>query len=77
MVLDSSTGGVQLSKIFEWYAADFNASKARDTERGVLAWVLPFLEESAQADLRGMLEGDAAIKVKYEEYDWGLNDVAR
>ena len=43
----------------------------------MLAWVLPFLEESAQADLRGMLEGDAAIKVKYEEYDWGLNDVAR
>ena len=50
--------GVQLSKIFEWYAKDFGGSKA-----SVLGFINRYRTEALPTDAR----------VSYYEYDWSLN----
>jgi hypothetical protein len=51
-------GRVHLSRVFEWYAADF--AKAGGS---VAAWVQTYLDGSA-----------AGSEIRYREYDWALND---
>ena len=51
-------GTLRLSRIFEWYAADFRKGAA-----SVPAWVAKFLPGA----------DGAGLKLAYDEYDWGLN----
>jgi len=60
---DPEGGEVRLSEIFKWFAEDFE----RDAG-SVRAWV----ERWAPADRKAMV-GDA--RIRYLDYDWGLNDV--
>jgi hypothetical protein len=58
---------VHLSRIFDWFEADFEASG------GVLAFVARY----APADAREWLEGNGAgASVSFLDYDWRLNDLA-
>jgi hypothetical protein len=56
-----SEGGLQLSKIFDWYAADFKSAG------GPLAFVRRHLPSAVDAKL------GADPKVSYLEYNWTLN----
>ena len=54
----TADGEIELSQIFEWYAADFGGSKAR-----VLDFINSFRQNPLAADR----------KVSYYRYDWSLN----
>jgi len=54
-----STSGVELSNIFNWYAADFGGNK-KD--------VLVFINKYKSAPI------DLSTKVKYYDYDWTINE---
>lgn len=54
---------VRLSRILEWFAADFGADQAAR-----LAWVAKFLPEEQRAALQA-----PDVKVTYLHYDWALN----
>lgn len=56
----------RLSKIFEWYAEDFDT-----TGKGPAAWLAKF----APKEHRGWL-ADCQVKVEFLPYDWKLNDTA-
>jgi hypothetical protein len=72
---DSTSGGVEVSKIFDWYKEDFEKGN------GGISSVPQFL--ARYADLLG--DGTAAraavrqgtAKIRYLDYDWNLNDVRR
>ncbi len=51
-----------VSKIFKWFAEDFNDD--------VVGFFLLYLEENAKEDLVARME---KIRVKYLKYDWSLN----
>ena len=51
---DIKTNSLELSKIFEWYAADFGN-------------VIDYLSKYSETRI------DKGPKIKYKEYDWGLN----
>jgi hypothetical protein len=53
--------GVRLSRIFDWFARDFEAAG------GVRAYVGRHLSPAARAHL------DAATEIGFLEYDWALN----
>ena len=69
---DAEGARVSLSKILDWYGADFGADEA--AVLGRLQGFLP--EESAQhAALGEALQRPASeLQVTYREYDWGGND---
>ncbi len=63
---DEESETVRVSKIFEWFEQDF----VRDAG-GALQWIAryaPVPQATWIADAR-------AVKLRYLEYDWGLNDV--
>jgi hypothetical protein len=65
--IDRERRRVHLSRIFDWFEADFEASG------GVLAFVARY----APADAREWLEGNGAgASVSFLDYDWRLNDLA-
>ena len=51
-----------VSKIFEWYAADF--------ESGVVSFFLKYGDETL---IKALENGQDRIKIKYLDYDWSLN----
>jgi hypothetical protein len=57
-------GGAELSRIFDWFEADFAATG------GVRAAVLRHGPESARAAL-----GRADARIRFLEYDWSLNEL--
>jgi hypothetical protein len=62
--VSSSTVGATLyvSKIFKWFAQDFNKE------------IVGFFSKYAKGDLKKELESNKnKIKVKYLDYDWSLN----
>lgn len=65
---------VRLSKIFEWYAADFPADPALDlpaadpTREGALQFVVRYAAPAVAADLRS-----DRYRAVWGEYDWALN----
>lgn len=65
--LDTSNGTLHLSPILDWFGDDFGADSASQ-----LRAIAPYLPEDAQ---RLALSGRA--RIRYLEYDWGLNDQAR
>jgi hypothetical protein len=66
--IDRKTRTVHMSRIFEWFEEDFEASG------GALAFVAPFLDDGDRAWLRD--EG-AGARIAYFDYDWSLNDLGR
>lgn len=67
---DVATRTLWLSPIFDWFAEDFRAGGGT-----VTSFVKPFLG----AEVRRALEAfrDSEIRVRFTDYDWSLNDVAR
>jgi hypothetical protein len=64
---DRERGRVELSKVFEWFASDFE----RDAG-SVLAWVAHYAPEAEAEWLR-----ESKPKLAYLPYSWKLNDVRR
>jgi hypothetical protein len=59
-------GAILLSKIFQWYRADFDGTKA-----ALIETILRFLDQGEKKDyLRKSWNG---IKIRYKPYDWSLN----
>lgn len=59
-------GAVTFSEIFKWYEADFRWKSAS---------VLDFVKAHAKPELKSALERlPARPRVKYFDYDWGIND---
>ena len=72
MRYEPQQGTVYLSSIFKWYAGDFTGGStavAFFARSGVLDWVLAHVPPAQAERIR---ESDP--KVRYMEYDWGLND---
>ncbi len=63
--LDQQARTVQISQIFEWFGTDFAAAPAGQLE--AVRKYFPQPEAAAWVS-------DPAVKVKYLEYDWLLND---
>jgi hypothetical protein len=64
--VDRSADAVRLSKIFDWFAGDF------DDGAGVLAGLAPWLPPADRA----WLADHPAPRIRYFPYDWRLNDLA-
>jgi hypothetical protein len=62
--VDTKTKTVYLSKIFSWYAADFEKSAV-----SVLLYVRPFFPD---ADRKALLQ--PGYSISYTAYDWSLNE---
>lgn len=63
--IDAATGGVQLSRIFDWYKGDFGG------QAGVLSFMARYLPEGV---VRQRLQSDAQkIRLVYRQYNWALN----
>jgi len=59
-------GKIQVSKIFDWFAKDFGASKEE-----LVRWIAKHVGDE---DLAATLAAAAdSVKLKYVEYDWALN----
>lgn len=67
---DADAGTIELSKIFEWYAVDFEDPSRGRSLRDFLVEYGPGETAEARAWMR-----DAEIR--YLEYDWALNDLPR
>ena len=65
--VNSGKKTVMLSPILDWYKDDFGKN-----QRELLDYIKPFIQH---ADARAFLN-QADIKVKYLDYDWGINDQA-
>lgn len=66
IAIDRENGVVRLSKVFDWFEADF------ESRGGVLPTIARYLEADDAAWLRGPGK-DASIR--YFDYDWSLNDL--
>ena len=69
------TGRVELSKLFEWYGADFGATDAALLRK--LASYLPFtsrLRPAIMAARGRVLHGYGRVQLVYDEYSWERND---
>ena len=58
---------VTLSRIFQWYLKDFGSNIKQ-----VLYWILNYLPEEKQNDLKYLLS--TKIRIKYSTYDWDTNN---
>ena len=65
---DAAKDTLWLSPIFKWYKEDFVASAG-----SVSAYIKPYLPE----ELRQALGRSSNPKIRYTNYDWGLNDWSR
>ena len=60
--IDYVENTIQLSKLFDWFAGDFNSKSG-----SVIDFIKPYLDEKAMAFL------DRMPKMSYIHYDWALN----
>jgi hypothetical protein len=67
MQIDRSTGTVTLSKIFNWYAADFK----KQANGSVLSFIEPFITSSD--DRSYIAAHKAGLTLSYFAYDWDAN----
>ena len=62
---DERTVTIRCSKIFDWYAKDFEAAGGAPA----------FLEKHGPAEVAAAVKGSGgSVKLDYQEYDWSLND---
>ena len=66
--IDRGTKRVQLSKIFDWFEADFAA------HGGVLRFIGRYLSD---ADAKWLAANRDAVRITYFDYDWSLNTLSR
>ncbi len=64
--LEEETSTVRLSRIFDWFADDF------DSEGGVLTFVRRYAPGSA---MEWLVRNSDEVEVEYLDYDWRLNDL--
>jgi hypothetical protein len=65
--IELERGAVVLSPIFKWFARDFEAHSGT-----VLAYVMSYADAAGARPVRF-----ADVSVRYGDYDWSLNDLAR
>ncbi len=65
---DPATGTLWISPIFDWFKEDFTKGG-----RDLPGYVAPFLP----AEARAALERAGAVRVRFTDYDWALNEVPR
>lgn len=65
--IDAKSSTVQLSPILSWFAEDFGSSTAAQMQM-----IAPYVPAQAQP-----LVSSGQARVKYLDYDWGLNDLAK
>lgn len=70
MRIDSARNEIRLSKIFDWYRQDFEIAVRGRGGRALLSYVQSY----AGATTQRALEQLANPKVRFQEYDWALND---
>lgn len=78
--LDSGSGKLHTSKIFDWFGADFKSfppdsranSDLSKKEASIVSFIASFLVEEKAAELLTQTRS-----LKYLSYDWGLNDIKR
>eukprot|EP00897_Mesotaenium_endlicherianum_P008555 jgi/Mesen1/7728/ME000407S06958 len=68
VVVNVQENVVTLSKILDWYKADFGST----TEQR-LRWLLPHLEDGKKRDLESLLKKGTPL-VEYSTYNWDIND---
>jgi hypothetical protein len=66
LAIDRKTRTVRLSKVFDWFAEDF------ESRGGVLAVISHYVSPDDAAWLRA---NAASARIRYFDYDWSLNDV--
>lgn len=72
VTLDTQRHYIVLSKIFDWYASDFEeAYKAKFQRDGS---VLDYLSLYLSPERQKVFKELSGAKTTYHEYDWGLND---
>jgi len=59
---------VTLSKIFQWFAADFNNATGKTNSQNVTAFLMQHAPESVKAALKS-----GSVTFNYFDYDWNLN----
>jgi hypothetical protein len=67
--LDKKAGKVTLSKIFDWFKADFLH------HGGALKFVMPYLEKESQQWIKQFTKNNT-LTIDYFDYDWHLNGAA-
>ncbi|HZP92710.1 MAG TPA: DUF547 domain-containing protein [Burkholderiales bacterium] len=65
-------GSLQVSKIFDWYGADFR-SQAGSVEK----WLSRYAQQLADDAAERLAVREARLPVRFLEYDWTLNDLKR
>ena len=68
--VDIKSETITLSKLFDWYAADFGTNN-----REKLQWIVRQLDANQQAADIEQLLADDKYKIKYAKYDWSLNAI--
>ena len=76
--LDTHTGTIHASKIFDWYRSDFDAWVPPVGDGGVTGGFRGFLERYAPREMQSQLRALPAAAfeqraVMYFDYDWNLN----
>jgi len=74
VTIDHELRGVRLSKLFDWYRADFERHAKR---RGREADVLEFVRLHAEPGLARDLERARGYRLRFHEYDWAVNKTLR
>ncbi|XP_023325564.1 uncharacterized protein LOC111699192 [Eurytemora carolleeae] len=68
VVVNTDTGIINLSQLFNWYSVDFG-----DSPRDILTWITERASGEKKAQLSELLEKDN-YKIVYLTYDWGNNE---
>ncbi len=63
--VDQDSNHISVSKIFQWYLADFGGEKA------LVELLIQYLLDDDSRNW--IIENQSALKVKFHSYDWGLN----
>lgn len=64
--------GLWVSKIFDWYAGDFEKQSG-----SVAAWLAPHAAELSEDPAVRAGIAAASLRIRYLDYDWSLNDLRR
>ncbi len=70
--IDHALRVVRLSSIFDWYESDF--TKWPEAAGGASTSLLGYIERYASPSLAAELQKADGYKIKFNDYDWSLND---
>lgn len=72
---DASSGSLEISPIFDWYKADFE--KGRGGATSVNEFLARYADVIADGAAGQALIRRAHVPLRYLDYDWALNDIAK